>query len=1006
MAATNEPVTVTSETPLSGDPKSAVDETIPDTPRNVLDFIKETPRRQDSTWSSIGQGFEDPTAGPPTFFSIFQDAAKYGDALMDEFDEEAAEYDDSPELTSDESSIQESPFIDPLHLRTPRPTTKDEIAEAIARDLIETNEETNNVNATTRLVQLSVSGNAAGLDGSSASETGSIADSDSGSTSSEKSELNDIVIPLLVKEFGALAEEGEEERLVAEADSAYFKEVAILGIVHLTTHRLAFHASLLSTRPDLLPGSQLIKAGPVIIHREGLHRKKRLWLELSHDMVSTFPDATDEGRVRPLKTVLLSTIKQILPVDPNDNKSIKFIFQSSEGKRITAHVEFDTTESSMSWRRELTGALYMYRRNRRSVLDSSATGGHQGVRFAIPLHRINSFDTRSWASFATVINFQLISDRAPESMTPGATWRSNDDTPNAEVMYDLPAVLAGYQPTAEDDADSLTLAVIQGFKPEELVTHIDEAKVRRFTTPSTNENGDKIFIDFGELAFAETVEELKKEGEDSETILKGSKDTVSEVRKKFAFEEDESVWCTRAIMGRAKCSSGYIVISPRFICFWSKSLVSDTKLRFAAHDVTSVFVPQSRPFASVLGYHCMVLQIRGHKDIDFEFRSHKLRDEAIERINATAAAAKQAREAAEAQQAHAKKYASECTSRQGTLSPKRSVSSSQDTSATTLSDFEDVTLTPAEQLACTSMTTPTHKLASVNEILERIKTRVVPSELIQHFPKTINLPIKALHHIARQHFVCLTIGSRGDVQPYIALCLGLKEQGHDVTIVTHEEYKKWVEGFGITHSTAGGDPGALMKLSVEHKMFSPQFFKESLGHFRKWLDDLLEDSFHAVRDAKATVLIESPSAMAGVHIAEALHIPYFRAFTMPWTRTVEYPHAFISPPEFVAGSFNHSTYVLFDNVFWKATAPQINRWRKRTLGLKSTNLEQLQQGKIPFLYNFSPVSRTRLLNLIKCRWLTLTWDFRASFQNLWIIPTPLLSLASTFYGTDRYTITF
>jgi len=32
----------------------------------------------------------------------------------------------------------------------------------------------------------------------------------------------------------------------------------------------------------------------------------------------------------------------------------------------------------------------------------------------------------------------------------------------------------------------------------------------------------------------------------------------------------------------------------------------------------------------------------------------------------------------------------------------------------------------------------------------------------------------------------------------------------------------------VEHRTAGGDPGALMKLSVEHKMFSPQFFKESL----------------------------------------------------------------------------------------------------------------------------------------------------------------------------------
>ena len=61
-------------------------------------------------------------------------------------------------------------------------------------------------------------------------------------------------------------------------------------------------------------------------------------------------------------------------------------------------------------------------------------------------------------------------------------------------------------------------------------------------------------------------------------------------------------------------------------------------------------------------------------------------------------------------------------------------------------------------------------------------------------------------------------------------------------------------------------------------MFSPGFFKESLGGFRGWLDDLLLDSWRACQDA--AVLIESPSTMSGIHIAEALKIPYFRAFTV------------------------------------------------------------------------------------------------------------------------------
>lgn len=81
--------------------------------------------------------------------------------------------------------------------------------------------------------------------------------------------------------------------------------------------------------------------------------------------------------------------------------------------------------------------------------------------------------------------------------------------------------------------------------------------------------------------------------------------------------------------------------------------------------------------------------------------------------------------------------------------------------------------------------------------------------------------------------MCLTIGSRGDVQPYIALGLGLKKEGHSVTIVTHDEYKSWVQGFGLQHRSAGGDPGALMKLSVENKVGRTVFFMEYMSedHF-------------------------------------------------------------------------------------------------------------------------------------------------------------------------------
>lgn len=75
--------------------------------------------------------------------------------------------------------------------------------------------------------------------------------------------------------------------------------------------------------------------------------------------------------------------------------------------------------------------------------------------------------------------------------------------------------------------------------------------------------------------------------------------------------------------------------------------------------------------------------------------------------------------------------------------------------------------------------------------------------------------------------------------------------------------------------------------------------------FRGWIDDLLKTSWEACQGTD--VLIESPSAMGGIHIAEALAIPYFRAFTMTWTRTRAYPHAFAVPEHKVCslGTLRH-----------------------------------------------------------------------------------------------------
>lgn len=250
------------------------------------------------------------------------------------------------------------------------------------------------------------------------------------------------------------------------------------------------------------------------------------------------------------------------------------------------------------------------------------------------------------------------------------------------------------------------------------------------------------------------------------------------------------------------------------------------------------------------------------------------------------------------------------------------------------------------------------------------------------------------------HITCLTIGSRGDVQPYIALCQKLQLDGHTCRIASHAEYRSWVEGFGIEYVEIGGDPAELMKICVDNGMFTLGFLKEAFLKFRGWLDELLVSSYEACKGTD--LLIESPSTMAGIHIAEALEIPYYRAFTMPWTRTKEYPHAFAVPDRKMGSSYNYMTYTLFDQVFWKAMSGQVNKWRKEKLGLKSTTYEKLEVHKVPFLYNFSSTIVPTPLDWFEWVHITGYWFIDEDDPNK--LPQPQATsnndLTSTTHPTD------
>ena len=55
----------------------------------------------------------------------------------------------------------------------------------------------------------------------------------------------------------------------------------------------------------------------------------------------------------------------------------------------------------------------------------------------------------------------------------------------------------------------------------------------------------------------------------------------------------------------------------------------------------------------------------------------------------------------------------------------------------------------------------------------------------------------------------LTFGSRGDVQPFLPLSLGLMARGHSVKLAAPQRFQDLVEGYGIQFGPMAGDAEEL-----------------------------------------------------------------------------------------------------------------------------------------------------------------------------------------------------
>jgi sterol 3beta-glucosyltransferase len=211
------------------------------------------------------------------------------------------------------------------------------------------------------------------------------------------------------------------------------------------------------------------------------------------------------------------------------------------------------------------------------------------------------------------------------------------------------------------------------------------------------------------------------------------------------------------------------------------------------------------------------------------------------------------------------------------------------------------------------------------------------------------------------HITILALGSIGDVLPCAYLGQGLMEAGHDVRMVTFENFRPQVESHGLELVSIDGDFQALFsgKSGLDLGESGSNVFRSMraiLEMFERPVEDLLQKLVSpAVLDSDI-LINQLPGAMFGYDLAEKLDIPHLAAAVIPLVRTKEFPLPLFPQLSF-GRSYNWLSHRLAEQLAWQPFHRKINRWRKNELGLPPLPLrgyfEQMRTKDIPVLGGFS-----------------------------------------------------
>lgn len=223
----------------------------------------------------------------------------------------------------------------------------------------------------------------------------------------------------------------------------------------------------------------------------------------------------------------------------------------------------------------------------------------------------------------------------------------------------------------------------------------------------------------------------------------------------------------------------------------------------------------------------------------------------------------------------------------------------------------------------------------------------------------------------RLNIVIQVVGSRGDVQPFIALGNELQRHGHRVRLATHDTFADFVLESGLDFYPIGGNPTELMAYMVKNPGLIPSMKSLRAGDIQKkrlMIAEMLEGCWRSCIDPDplnqqpfvADAIIANPPSFAHVHCAQALGIPLHLMFTMPWSSTRHFCHPLaninVNDTGISPAVANQISYMAVEWMTWQGLGDILNTWRQ-SLDLEDIPFSEgaglLETLQVPFTYCWS-----------------------------------------------------